>query len=95
MKNQPNIAFEKGAETSFELLSEKDRTKGMAYLASFAVDQDKFPREFYYPLKDSQDTYSIVLNEKLRIIVQRKANSLLVLDLLNHDLYLRFFKNRA
>ncbi len=89
-----HIEFTKGAEASFSFLPEKVQTKAKEYLSqvaecgSFSVLKDKC-----YKLPGAEDDlFAIKINSKLRLIVQLKSTRLLVLDVLNHDLFLLYFK---
>ena len=95
MNDRKNIIFTQAAHSAYNTLNEKEQQKAIGLLEMVAQnDQYDIHSEIYKLAGTEQSLFAIKLNLKLRIIIEIGEDELTVLDILNHDLFVKYFKNR-
>lgn len=90
-----NITFSKGAHSAFGTLNENEQKKAIHYLKLISNNKQNTIQSKIYKLTVNESTlYAIKLNLKLRIVVEVKEEEVSVIDILNHDLFVKYFNNR-
>lgn len=90
------ILFTKAAENALTSLQEKDQQKAISFLKIMAehVTAPQLQGKVDKLIGTTENLFSLRLNLKLRVIVQLSENEVKVIDILNHDLFERYFKNK-
>lgn len=91
------IIISKAAFTALNSLSLADRNKAEKLIKTAAANlNDLMLVNLIYKLKGVEtNMFAIKLGMKLRIIIQVEEQNLQVLDILNHDLFIRYFHNKS
>ena len=92
-----DIIISKAAFTALNSLNTTDRDKAEKLIKIAAVNEnDTMLLNLIYKFKGVEtNMFAIKLGTKLRIIIQVEEQSLKVLDILNHDLFIRYFHNKS
>lgn len=94
-ENKRHIKFTKGARSSFTSLSKGEQSKTIQFLEVLSEDfqSTSLSTRIYKLSGTEKPLYALRLNQKLRIILELSDEKILVLDILNHDLFIKYFKN--
>jgi len=88
------IEFSKAAENALTSLDLKDQKKAIQILQTMSSNMsDPFlAGKINKLIGPAQNLYAIKLNLRLRVIVEVQDERINVVDILNHDLFERYFK---
>jgi len=90
------IQFTKAAENALTSLQEKEQQKAISLLTNIAenLSDPQLQGKVHKLVGPSENLFSLRLNLRLRVIVEISEDQLKVIDILNHDLFERYFKNK-
>lgn len=88
-----HIEFTKAATTAFHSLNNRERSKAYDLIQLIAKDinDPSLHNKFYKLSSPIRHLYAIKLSLKLRIVIEILDNEIKVLDILNHDLFIKYF----
>lgn len=90
------IQFTKAAENALTSLQEKEQQKAISLLTNIAENlaDPQLQGKVHKLVGPAENLFSLRLNLRLRVIVEISEDQLKVIDILNHDLFERYFKNK-
>ena len=88
-----NIIFSKAANTAFHSLLNTEKKKALHLLNIVSLDlKDLLVQNKLYKLKHTtKQLYAIRLSLKLRMVIEITEDEIIVLDIINHDLFIKYF----
>jgi mRNA-degrading endonuclease RelE of RelBE toxin-antitoxin system len=88
-----HIEFTKAAMTAFHSLSDREKKKAIELIELTAADikNPLLHNKFYKLSTTTRHLYAIRLSLKLRIVIEILDTEIKVLDILNHDLFIKYF----
>jgi len=88
-----HIDFTKAATTAFHSLNDKEKKKAIYLIELISNDfhSAELQNKFYKLSNPQRKLYAIKLTLKLRIIIEILDDVVKVLDILNHDLFIKYF----
>lgn len=96
MTEHKHIEFTKAATTAFHSLNDREKKKAFELIELTAGDikNPLLHNKFYkLLLPPARHLYAIKLSLKLRIIIEILDTEIKVLDILNYDLFIKYFNN--
>ena len=92
------IDYNKAAYAAYTTLSGSDKVKADKLINAFAEGNSVRHPSLSHKINKvvgnlGETLYSIRLTPKLRILVEDKDDRVIVADILNHDLFVRYFHN--
>lgn len=92
------VEFNKAAYAAYTTLSGSDQVKTDRLITAFAEEDSATNPLLANAVKKvsgslEENLYAIHLTNKLRILVEEQEDRVMVVDILNHDLFVRYFQN--
>jgi mRNA-degrading endonuclease RelE of RelBE toxin-antitoxin system len=90
-----NIEFSKAAQTAFSSLSVREKKKaiGLLDLTNTNIQDLRLNSKIYKLKMVDRQMYALRLSDKLRVIIEINDTEIRVVDILNHDLFVKYFNN--